>query len=313
MAVSLTRQMADRGLRLQDRELAARAAVLLSHELGGPISVLSGYAALWSEGELGGDLDSETPLAQRAQPETAVLVRALGELLDAVRGDPSDLAAPVYEFESQTLPALERLGSSLESWLSENGNQAPTALSLSVQTCLAKLRMVAGLIEQLSLAVGTSEIGSADRARTDLKPWLRRLVHTIAGSVAATGHRLIVGGSSGPVQMSIFPSLLEAGILNLLDNAQKFSPAGTPIVLAVRRRRGWGVIQVSDRGPGLPPTIHPEMFGRIDQLASFQAPGLGLGLIIAARVAALHGGELWCHDRQGGGTTFEIALPEGPR
>ncbi len=305
-SLSSAPEIGDHSLRLEGRELASRAVILLSHELGGPISVLNGYAAMWADGDVGAD--PESPFVETVRSQAAILARALFELLDALRDDPETLSAPVAAFEAAAGPVIDRLATSFEDWLARNRDSPAGSVTL-VQTCLAKVHMLAGLIEQLSLAVGTRDVVWSGALCVDVSRWLRQVVHTIAASVAATGHSVIVGSTSGPVVMSIFPSLLEAAILNLVDNAQKFSPPGTPIVLAVERCAERVVVKVSDRGPGLPEAMTSEPFSRVDHPSAFQAPGLGLGLMIAARIATAHDGELWYADRPGGGATFGIALP----
>jgi two-component system OmpR family sensor kinase len=100
---------------------------------------------------------------------------------------------------------------------------------------------------------------------------------------------------------------------NLLANAVRFAPEGIPVALGVaaeQRADGrWAVVTVADQGPGIAPELMPRLFGRF-------APGpgslgLGLGLYLASRIAAAHGGTLTADSTPGAGTRFQLALPAG--
>jgi two-component system sensor histidine kinase MprB len=105
---------------------------------------------------------------------------------------------------------------------------------------------------------------------------------------------------------------LERTVLNLLDNAVKFSPADSTIT--VRSQPGW--ITVTDEGPGLPETHRQQVFERFWRAPGARAlPGSGLGLAIVADTVAAHGGTVrFVPSPDGRGATVRIELPEsGPR
>lgn len=104
---------------------------------------------------------------------------------------------------------------------------------------------------------------------------------------------------------------LERTVLNLLDNAVKFSPAGATIT--VRSQPGW--LTVTDEGPGLPEADWPRVFERFWRAPNARAlPGSGLGLAIVADTVAAHGGSVrFVPPPNGHGATVHIELPQGPR
>lgn len=107
--------------------------------------------------------------------------------------------------------------------------------------------------------------------------------------------------------VSVDPVLLEQLFFNVLENATRHTPAGTPLALAARARDDGGVeVTLSDRGPGLPPGAEARVFERFFHLGS---GGVGLGLAIARGVAEAHGGSLSAQQREGGGTRFVLTLP----
>ncbi|MBP8298251.1 MAG: HAMP domain-containing protein, partial [Burkholderiales bacterium] len=109
---------------------------------------------------------------------------------------------------------------------------------------------------------------------------------------------------------------IERALINLVDNAYRY---GSPAVdIAVRRDGGNAVVEIADRGPGIPPSEVERLkqpFTRLDTARGSAAGGKlgsGLGLAIVDRVVTLHGGEFTLQLREGGGTLARIALPLPP-
>jgi len=100
-------------------------------------------------------------------------------------------------------------------------------------------------------------------------------------------------------------------VVNLLENAAKYSPARAPIAIGAERRDGEIRISVSDRGPGVPISARDRIFEPFYRApgATPDVRGAGLGLSIARRLAEAQGGALAIHERQGGGSTFVLSLP----
>ena len=98
-------------------------------------------------------------------------------------------------------------------------------------------------------------------------------------------------------------------LVNLLDNACRHAPVGTPVELAVAREGAWVTFRVSDRGPGLPDAVQRRLFEPYARGDAAGTSGTGLGLSIAHRLAIAQGGALAWVPRDGGGTTFLLRLP----
>jgi two-component system, OmpR family, sensor histidine kinase MprB len=102
------------------------------------------------------------------------------------------------------------------------------------------------------------------------------------------------------------PAALGRAITNLLDNAAKFDPSGSPIDVDVREGR----VAVSDRGPGIAAEDRPFVFDRFFRSADARGrPGSGLGLAIVRDIAEAHGGSVFVDGRPDGGTTVGFVLP----
>jgi two-component system OmpR family sensor kinase len=124
-----------------------------------------------------------------------------------------------------------------------------------------------------------------------------------------------------PVHLRTEPGLVVAGderqlrqvIGNLLSNARSHTPPGTPVDVSVAAHDGSVLLEVADRGPGLPPGVGDRVFERFfradDSGRSRDHGGSGLGLAIVAGVVAAHGGEVHATNREGGGARFVVRLP----
>ena len=108
--------------------------------------------------------------------------------------------------------------------------------------------------------------------------------------------------------------LLEQAVVNLIDNAVKYSPAARPVRVEASRETGEVVIQVRDQGRGIAPEHLPrifERFYRVDTGRSRKVGGTGLGLAIVKHIAQAHGGYVTLKSAPGKGSAFLIHLPQG--
>ncbi len=108
--------------------------------------------------------------------------------------------------------------------------------------------------------------------------------------------------------------LLEQVFINLLENAAKHTPAGTPVEVSARAVPGAVQVSVADRGPGLPPGEESRIFEKFYRgTAAEPGRGVGLGLTICRGIITAHGGRIWAEPRPGGGTLINFTLPlSGP-
>jgi signal transduction histidine kinase len=101
-------------------------------------------------------------------------------------------------------------------------------------------------------------------------------------------------------------------VANLVENAVKYSPVGTPVKLRLGQTDGAVIVAVSDSGPGIPVEDHTLIFEKFGRAAGGGAkPGTGLGLFIARSIAEAHGGTLDVSSAPGLGATFTLSVPVG--
>jgi signal transduction histidine kinase len=121
---------------------------------------------------------------------------------------------------------------------------------------------------------------------------------------------LSVDVKSPPLPAALFDEAqLRQALLNLLRNAREAMPDGGAIDVVVRAEGMSVLIEVMDRGTGIPDDVRAKIF---DPFFSTKGEGTGLGLAITRQIVEAHGGSLGCESRDGGGTTFAISLPIAP-
>jgi two-component system sensor histidine kinase KdpD len=103
--------------------------------------------------------------------------------------------------------------------------------------------------------------------------------------------------------------LIEQVLVNLLENAVKYTLPGTPIEVSAQRAGAEVVVTVSDRGPGIPEDERERIFEKFNRGPSERTKGgVGLGLTICRAIVIAHGGRIWVENRSGGGASFRFAL-----
>ena len=103
--------------------------------------------------------------------------------------------------------------------------------------------------------------------------------------------------------------LIQQVLVNLLDNAAKFSPAGSPIELSAFVQDQDLVVEVGDRGPGIPADAVERIFEKFYRVDEGAASGTGIGLAICRGIIEMHGGQISARNRDGGGTVIRFTLP----
>lgn len=118
-----------------------------------------------------------------------------------------------------------------------------------------------------------------------------------------------VNMSDGLALIHVDAVLLQQVLVNLLDNAAKYSPAGRPIDISVETKPHGLSITVADNGPGIPKDLQKKIFDKFFRIHPERAQsGVGLGLSICRAIVEAHGGDIWVTNRSGGGARFQLNL-----
>jgi two-component system sensor histidine kinase KdpD len=166
-------------------------------------------------------------------------------------------------------------------------------------------RLVANLLDMTRLQAGALEIR---------KQW--QPVEEVIGAALA---RLARQLKDHPVTTNVAADLpfaplddllVQQVLVNLLENAVRHTPSGTPIEISARRQGDSIVIEAADRGPGLPPGDPNRLFEKFYRAGDSKSrTGAGLGLAICRGIVQLHGGHIHAENRPGGGAVFRFSLP----
>jgi len=185
----------------------------------------------------------------------------------------------------------------------------------TVQGFLQLIDEECDILEDLIEDLLESSIIDAGLLRLEPQPVrLARLVQdTIAEKEARAGeYRFIADFPRGFPLVDADPNRITQVLRNLLDNAVKYSPQGSMVVVKGEEREDEVVISVSDQGVGIAPEHLNRLFDkffRAESIAGRHVVGSGLGLPIARTIVESHGGRIWAESQLGHGSTFYFTLP----
>jgi two-component system, sensor histidine kinase len=197
---------------------------------------------------------------------------------------------------------------------------ATTVLGLDAAQASLSVEQRRGYLARMDEAVAKmrrllDDLLDVDRLHGDQSPL--RLAPTDLGELLRScveEHRALFGSRTvevdlPPVVIDADPAKVERIVENLLVNVCRHTPADARVWVSVQVETGWAVICVDDNGPGVPEEMRTLIFQRGAQVPGSSAEGVGMGLHLVDRLAALHYGQAWVQPRPGGGAAFRVRLP----
>ena len=173
-------------------------------------------------------------------------------------------------------------------------------------------RLVRNTLELSRIRAGALEI---EPERVDIADLVQHAVRRLRPIARAHRVRLDVADDLPPVSLDV--TMAEQILLNLLENALRFAPPGSEIVVGARAAgRGDDEIElrVADHGPGVPPEARDRIFEEFQSAETRpDRSGTGLGLAIVRALVVAHGGSVRYEDTPGGGATFVCTFPREAR
>ncbi len=165
-------------------------------------------------------------------------------------------------------------------------------------------RLVRNLLDMTRLEAGALKV------QKDLQP-LEEVVGSALGRVEdrLRGHEVTTSIPAGLPLVPFDAILIEQVLINLLENATKYAPPGTPIEVRARARGSEVEVEVADRGPGIARQDVERVFDKFYRVREGEGGGVGLGLTICRGIVSAHGGRIWVDERSGGGASFRFTLP----
>ncbi|HJW50479.1 MAG TPA: PAS domain S-box protein [Burkholderiaceae bacterium] len=242
---------------------------------------------------------------RRAQQERE---RLLDQLRQSDRRKDEFLAVLAHELRNPLAP----LKNSLE--ILKRSQPHVLVGAQAIETMERQLSHMVRLIDDL-LDVSRITHNRLELRRTvcDLRSIVEQALQTVRPLADAKSHQLEMTLPDEPIYLDADPVRLTQVLINLLDNACKYTDPGGRVSIVARRQGEEVVIRIEDTGHGIAPDMLPavfEMFTRADQSIEREQGGLGLGLTLVRRMLELHGGRVdaWSAGR-GRGSVFTAHLP----
>ncbi|MFD9006054.1 sensor histidine kinase [Streptomyces sp. NPDC059582] len=251
------------------------------------------------------DLGIRIPVEDDSEDEIARLSRSFNSMTSSLANSRELQQQLIADAGHELRTPLTSLRTNIEllTRSEETGRPLPEAdrraLLASVKAQMTELSSLIGDLQELSRSEG-------QRGERIQVISLEETVEAALDRARLRGPELKITSAIDPWYVRAEPSALERAVVNILDNAVKFSPeAGT-----IEVRLSNGVLTVRDHGPGIPADELPHVFDRFWRSPSARAlPGSGLGLSIVARTVQQAGGVVTLTHATGGGTVATLRLP----
>ncbi|MEU2898039.1 sensor histidine kinase [Streptomyces sp. NPDC001273] len=255
------------------------------------------------------DLGIRIPVEDDSEDEIARLSHSFNSMTSALASSRDLQQQLIADAGHELRTPLTSLRTNIEllTRSEETGRPLPaedrTALLASVKAQMTELAALIGDLQELSRPDTDPHAG-----RTQIVAW-QDAVESALRRARLRGPEVTVTADIHPWYVRAEPAALERAVVNVLDNAVKFSPPGGTVEV----RLIGGVLTVRDHGPGIPADELPHVFDRFWRSPGARAlPGSGLGLSIVARTVHQAGGEVTLTPADGTGMTATIRLPGAP-
>ena len=277
------------------------------------------------------------------QGDRVVWIRDEAEILRDEAGEPTHLQGVMYDITDQkraetqvreSLAKEKEAGERLRH-LNEMKNSFLQAVSHDLRTPLTTILGTALTLERNDGRIGPEQVQELTRgmaanakklhrlltnlldldrlSRSTVEPrryWvdLREIALGVINECSAEDHPTFV--EVPPLKAKVDGAQVERIIENLVTNAVRYTPPGTPIWVKAASRDGGVLLTVEDAGPGIPKEIKDTIFEPFEQGGEIarHSPGVGIGLSLVARFAELHDGRAWVEEGQEGGAVFKVFL-----
>ncbi|GKQ36963.1 HAMP domain-containing sensor histidine kinase [Streptomyces sp. A012304] len=254
------------------------------------------------------DLSVRIPVEEDAEDEVARLSRSFNSMTSSLANSRELQQQLIADAGHELRTPLTSLRTNIEllTRSEETGRPIPEAdrkaLLASVKAQMTELAALIGDLQELSRSEG-------QRGERVQVVSLEDTVEAALRRARLRGPELTINSSLEPWYTRAEPAALERAVVNVLDNAVKFSPVGGTIEVQL----SGGVLTVRDHGPGIAEDELPYVFDRFWRSPSARAlPGSGLGLSIVARTVQQSGGQITLSRAETGGTVATVRLPGAP-
>ena len=267
-----------------------------------------------------GDLTQRVPVRQ-ADDEVTSLSRSLNTMLARIESSFAVREASEERMRQFVADASHELRTPLATvrgyaeLYRQGAVRDPEAVGSAMERIEAESDRMSGLVEDLLTLARIDDAPEVELGPVDLTVLAADAVAD--ARVRAPERRISLLGLDGPVGQTVVvgsePKLRQV-VTNLVANALRHTPTGTPVEVAVGADAEGVALEVRDHGPGVPPEVATKVFERFYRADPSRGRGAGggsgLGLAIVAAIVALHHGRVGVAETPGGGATFVVRLPQ---
>jgi two-component system sensor histidine kinase CpxA len=272
---------------------------LLAYQFTRPIRELRHALEHFGRGDLSARVNS------RRRDELGLLAQSFDQMAERIETLLAAERRLLLDISHELRSPLARLGVAVE--LARSGDDLETALS-RIQKESDRLNSLVGQLLQVTRAEGDPSVLRREPVRVD--ELVKQLVDDSLIEAQAHGCRLRYERTQ-PVTVQGDPELLRRAVENVIRNAIRYAPPETAVDVSLARNNGKVVVDVRDRGPGVPREALPRIFDafyRVEPDRSRSSGGVGLGLSIARRAIELHRGSIRARNAEPG-LEVEMELP----
>ncbi len=307
MLSRIDRSFADRARTLQQMRRFVGDA---SHELRTPLVSVRGYAELYRMGALKTPEEVSQAMG-RIEKEAIRMGELVGDLLELAR---IDEAKPLNLAPVDLVPLAH--DAALDAMASAPDRRVRVVTTDPIRAVVTVVDPDAGPISAPAAAPAQRPVSTATRPFAFAGATLAALRSRRRRRSSERPASTVIEESADPVEAIVMAeeNKLRQVITNLMGNAMRFTPSGSPIEIGITvdEPGDSAIIAVIDHGEGIPPQLREkifERFWRADTSRNRDTGGSGLGLAIVASIVASHKGSVDVVETPGGGATFRVRLP----
>ncbi len=282
--------------------VCAVITAVVARGLARPIQRMRDFALSLGKGEFGGRLEIARP------DELGELARQLNQMGARLKTLDDERRSFLVNASHELRTPISNVHVTIEALL-QGAGEDPELRTRFLETALGETRRMTTRIQEL-LDLGRLEAGVVpiERQQTSLRHLVERAARAMETRTSSSEVTIAVRADDLLVAVDV-ERMLRA-LLNVLDNALKFAPRGSTIVIESKQQGASATMAISDEGPGIEPQDLPRIFEQFYTAdRSRRRGGTGLGLAIARRIVEAHGGTITAASPPGHGAVFTIALP----
>jgi signal transduction histidine kinase/ligand-binding sensor domain-containing protein len=244
-------------------------------------------------------------LEDRVEERTHQLAHKSEQLEKELDSRVEFIRALIHELKTPLTPIL---GAS-EALLSQMGEGINKGMANNIY--IGAVRLNQRINELIDLAKGEKEMLKINPSITDISSLLKGVANYVLPQITKRNMKLEVEIPDSLPSVVVDEERIQQVVINLIDNAIKFSDDGGIITLKAREEENNIVVDVKDTGPGIAKSLQERLFQPYHRIESDREhlSGLGLGLSLCRVLVELHGGKIWVSSHQGKGCVFTFTIP----